>query len=232
MAYALGLLKGEADLEECPHLAADQRNALRNIEVTDWRESLINTLKNDIQPVDFYDLYKDIGADYRDGCLHITCLGVNYTVNHEGEITTEGYINPWIKILLLHYIRTGGSGEPTGRWVSFSELKSGMFKAASFLRDCEEPFRELLDGNFEMTEAFLLRLGARRVQDQSSDRAWTLNALPKVPILILYWLQDREVEIAPSRATILFDSTADRFLDVEALIFLIEGLVHIMRRIH
>ena len=41
-------------------------------------------------------------------------------------------------------------------------------------------------------------------------------------MLLLYWPHDEEF---PSKLKILFDATADRFLDVESLTFLIEGLV-------
>ena len=41
-------------------------------------------------------------------------------------------------------------------------------------------------------------------------------------MLLLHWPHDDEF---PSKAKILFDATADRFLDVESLTFLIEGLV-------
>ena len=52
--------------------------------------------------------------------------------------------------------------------------------------------------------------------------AWKIFALPRVPVLLLYWPHDEEF---PSKIKILFDATADRFLDVESLTFLIEGLV-------
>ncbi len=54
------------------------------------------------------------------------------------------------------------------------------------------------------------------------DMGISLNLLPKIPIIILYWLEDDEF---PPVIKMLFDSTADRFLDVESLIFLVEGLV-------
>jgi hypothetical protein len=41
--------------------------------------------------------------------------------------------------------------------------------------------------------------------------------------MILYWPADSEFA---SKVKILFDSTADRFLDVESIMFLVEGLVY------
>ena len=44
-----------------------------------------------------------------------------------------------------------------------------------------------------------------------------------MPVVILYWPADTEFG---SKVKILFDSTADKFLDVESIIFLVEGLVY------
>jgi hypothetical protein len=41
--------------------------------------------------------------------------------------------------------------------------------------------------------------------------------------MILYWPSDSEFE---SKVKVLFDSTADRYLDVESIMFLVEGLVY------
>lgn len=57
--------------------------------------------------------------------------------------------------------------------------------------------------------------------------AFSLKAcflLIKAPaVIILYWPADIEFE---SKVKVLFDSTADKFLDVESILFLAEGLVY------
>jgi hypothetical protein len=135
---------------------------------------------------------------------------------------SQGRITPWIKILLLHYIRTAGKGGLTGKWVSYSELRGGMVKITSFQRDCEEPMRELFETDFEKAASSLSRLGAEKQEGFPTPHAWRLFLLPRIPVVILYW---QEEEDFPSRIKILFDSSADRFLDAESIIFLGEGLV-------
>ena len=68
----------------------------------------------------------------------------------------------------------------------------------------------------------LNKLGASICNSFPTKYAWHIHLLPKIPILILYWPEEEGFQ---SKVSILFDSTADRFLDVESLIFLVEGLV-------
>jgi hypothetical protein len=224
MPFALFLIKGEAELSDCPYLTENEINELKKLIVhSDWREDLILRLKEEVREVDFSEVAGHIGAGLKDGALILRCMGREFMVDVSGEVTTKGFITPWIKILLLHYIKTGGRAELSGRWVSFSELKSGMVKALSFTRDCEDPLKEMFDRDLQKVALMLGRLGAEIRDDFPTKHAWHLQLLPKIPVAILYWPADSEFG---SKAKVLFDSTADNFLDVESLIFLLEGLVY------
>jgi len=223
MPFALAVLRGESDLSECLYLTQKKIDEIKSSLVqSDWREELILKLKEDIKNIKFSDVAEGIGAELKDGVMSIKCLGREFTIDRDGEIKTHGHITPWIKILLLHYVRTAGKGNLSGRWVSYSELKAGMIKASSFLRDCEEPLKDLFISDFDKTEKALNRLGAERREGFTSKYAYHLYLLPKIPVMIIYWPQEDEFD---PKVKILFDSIADKFLDAEALIFLVEGLV-------
>jgi len=224
MPFALSLIKGEAELSECPYLTEDAVNELKKMIVhSDWREDLILRLREDIRYIDFSEVASHIGADLLGKALMLKCMGREFMIDPGGEITTKGFITPWMKILLLHYIKTGGRADLSGKWVSFSELKSGMVKASSFTRDCEEPLMELLDKDLQKVIQLMSRYGAERRDDFPTEYAWHIMLLPKIPVIILYWPADIEFK---SKVKILFDTTADKFLDVESIIFLAEGLVY------
>lgn len=223
MPFALSVIKGEADLSECPYLTEGQIGDIQaSLVRKDWREELIARLKEDVRNIKFSEIADDIGAELRGEEFIIRCLGRDFIVSPDGEIKTDGHITPWIKILLLHYIKTSGRGGLSGKWVSYSELRGGMVKISSFNRDCEDPLRELFISDFEKTSMALNRFGAEMCEVSPARNAWHLFLLPKVPVLILYWPKEDEFE---PKVKILFDSTADRFLDAESLIFLVEGLI-------
>jgi hypothetical protein len=224
MPFALALIKGEAEFSECPYLSAEDVGELqKKIVHTDWREDLIRRLREDIRAIDFTEVAPHIGAALMDKSLLLRCMGREFVIDASGEVTTGGFLTPWMKILLLHYIKTGGRADAGGKWVSFSELKSGMVKSSSFTRDCEEPLRELFDGGLQKVQQQLERCGAEKRDDFPTPHAWHITLLPKIPVIILYWTADNEFA---SKVKVLFDSTADRFLDVESLIFLVEGLLY------
>lgn len=223
MAFAVALARGDAAPEACPSLPEAVREQLRGGSGRgDWREALIADLRKEVAGLRFEQIAAGLGAELRGNALTIRCLGREYLMGPDGAVTAAGPISPWMRILLLHYVRTRGSVPPAGAWVGFSELKSGLVKATSFARECEEPLRGLFERDPAGTERALERLGALRAVGTPAPVAWTLDALPRVPVLVLFWPGDEEF---PAKLRVLFDATADRYLDVEGLTFLIEGLV-------
>lgn len=232
MPFALAVIKGDAELSECPLLEAAEAERLKSmITVTDWREGLILKLREEVKKIDLGGISELLGGEMRNGSLVINCMGRPFTISPDGEVATHGHITPWVKILLLHYIRNsfnnsimikGMPKHADEKWVSYAELKSGMVKATSFQREGEDPLKEMLDQNLAMVETILNRLGAVKKEGFPTPYAWALYLLPKVPVLILYWPEENEF---PSKAKVLFDTYADKYLDVEAIVFLIEGLV-------
>ncbi|MFO0754503.1 MAG: DUF3786 domain-containing protein [Thermodesulfovibrionales bacterium] len=223
MPFALAVIKGDADAGECPLLPSGEAEAIRgSLTRSDWREELILKLREEVGKIRFGEIAAGLGGVMRGDSLVLHCLGREFSITPEGEIHTGGFITPWMRILLLHYIRTSGKEDLTGRWISYGEMKCGMMKASAFLREAEDPLRELFDRDTGRVEAVLAGLGAERRDDFPTQHAWLLHLLPKMPAMILYWPSEEEF---PSKAKVLFDSTADAFLDVESIIFLVEGLI-------
>ncbi|MFN3739619.1 MAG: DUF3786 domain-containing protein [Thermodesulfovibrionales bacterium] len=223
MAFALKLNKMPSLLDECPYMEEQKRDYLKaNLTVSDWRDSLIESLRKEVSQMEFKDIAPDLGAHCQEDGLIIRCIGREFIIKRDGTILPDTE-NKWIKILLLHYIRTRGKGNFTGKWISFSDIKGGLVKASTFQRDCENPLKEIFDLNPEQAIKVLERLGGKRIEGYPSEIAITIDLLPKVRILILYSKGDDEF---PSALKILFDAITPEFLDVESIIFLIEGFVH------
>ncbi|MFN3480249.1 MAG: DUF3786 domain-containing protein [Thermodesulfovibrionales bacterium] len=226
MAFAVYLKTGHEGINECRYLSPSTIERIRSmLNEGDWRDELLRSLKKEIQDLDVIKIGHEIGAVIRDNAIGIRCIGKDYLIDNNGNITPEPY-NKWIGILLLHYIRNKGRGDFTGQWVSFSEFKGGLVKASTFQRDCEEPLRELFDVMNERIDQILQRLGGRPVSGFPAERAWMIDLLPRVRLLILYSKGDEEF---PSSLKIVFDKVTGNFLDVESIIFLLEGFVHTLR---
>lgn len=223
MPLAVALATGEAGPDECPELTPESRAELAQGEGEgDWRRALIRELAREVSALSLAGSAPGLGADIRDGCLSLTCLGVRYLVHPDGTVASEAPLHPWQEILILHYVRTGGGGPPAGRWVSFADLRNGLVKSTSFQRECVEPLRQLFGREPDHLAPALEGLGGRRQEGQDAPVAWVVPALPRVPLLLLYWPPEEEFD---AKFSVLFDASADRFLDVESLTFLTEGLV-------
>ncbi|HEY6000774.1 MAG TPA: DUF3786 domain-containing protein [bacterium] len=225
MPFAVALAKGDATADACPGLTEEQRREIVGGSAKgDWRETVVAGLRAEVAALSLADAAPGIGAVFEAGALRIRCLGRDYLVAGDGAVSIAGDakpVPPWTKILLLHYARTRGDAPPAGRWVAFADLRSGLVKATSFARECEEPLRELFDRDTAAAERALERIGGAREAGAPAPVAWRVEALPRVPVLVLYWPPEEEF---PSKCKVLFDASADRFLDVESLTFLVEGL--------
>jgi hypothetical protein len=225
MPFAVALAKGDVTPEACPGLTEAQRGEIiGGSGKGDWRETVVAGLRAEVATLPFAQIAPGLGAVLNGEPMTIRCLGRDYRVAPDGAIDapgTAGPVAPWMRILLLHYVRTRGDAPLTGRWAAFTELKAALMKSKSFAREAEEPLRELFDRDATAAESALERLGAVRQSGLPAPVAWRLDALPRIPVLVLYWPPEEEFA---SKCKVLFDATADRYLDVESLTFLIEGL--------
>ena len=223
MPFAFALLKGEADLSDCPCLSDKEKEAMSSsAKKNDWRDALTASLKEELKKVQFHAISGNLGAELLDGKLFIRCFGRDVIVGPDGEIQTRNNLTPWMRMLVLFYIRNGGGHGISGKWVLHSELMGGLMKYKAFRRECEEPLKALFDRHFEKTALVLDGYGSVHPAGFATPNAWLLNVFPMLPVVFLYWPDDDEFE---SKVTIRFDSTADKYFDVEQLIFLIKEIV-------
>jgi len=223
MPFAFAVLKGEAVISECSRLPAMEKDELATfIKKTDWREDLIVNLKAEIKGIRLDEVANNLGAEYKDGKLFLTCFGRDVIIGSDGEMQTQKNLTPWMRMLLLFYIKNGGCNSISGKWVFHNELRGGMMKYKAFMRECEEPLKDLFDGHLQKAALLLNGYGAGHPEEFASQHAWLVYVFPRLPVLLLYWPRDDEFE---SQVTIRFDSTANSCFDVEQLIFLVAELI-------
>ncbi len=232
MAFALAVINGDKNIEDCPHLDKEAVKALDGKIIKRDRdkdfELTIGPLKQALSEVDFSSVAEGLGAELVDERLRIKCLGKYFIVDKEGNLESVVHINEWIMMPLLKYIKTGGNRKLSSKWVSFEELNKGATMAKYFNRRCEEPMRQLAESHTNIFFDLLTIFGAKREEEFSADYAMVIHPLPKVPILILYWKPEEGFE---SKLKILLDSTADTYLDAHSIYVLGRGIVEMFKNI-
>lgn len=126
-----------------------------------------------------------------------------------------------IKALLLHHIARSDGTRPTGRWIAFSELPDGAFYSTAFRGYASDAIVRRLATRPEALSEAVARVGGEPLAG-IADRAWTVPALPRVPLALLWWDADEEFG---ARCDVLFDSTAANHLPTDGCAVLGSWLV-------
>lgn len=183
-------------------------------------------LKKKIAGMDFAAMAANCGGsvDGEEG-LTVSFMGRDFRITPEDVVAVDGREpSVWVKVFLYIYV-TRATGAPlAGSWIAYRELPNTISKAKTFearVSEIADHFGDDLAG----VESVAVALGGRPESFGSSDGAWRFDALPRVPVLLLYW--KGEEEFGP-RAALLFDAVLLDYLDQEASVFLAEAFVKLM----
>ena len=169
------------------------------------------------------------GGSFSDNKLTLKVLGKDFSVDSQGNLGADIHINPWIAVPFLNYILYGEGLPVANKWVSLRELKDGRERYPLFHRQCEEPLKRVADSYTDFFDDIVQLFSGRQVAKEfDSDISVVLQPLPKVPILICYWLPEDGME---SNLLVFFDETADRNLDTDSVFTLGVGLAHMIKKI-
>ncbi|MCK7512521.1 MAG: DUF3786 domain-containing protein [Desulfobacterales bacterium] len=104
-------------------------------------------------------------------------------MDRRGNFHADIHVNPWVAIPFLTHILYGKGVAPTGRWVSFRELKDGRERYPLFQR-CEEALKRVADIYTPLFDDMVHLFGGRQVERQfQSDISVVLHPLPRVPVM-------------------------------------------------
>jgi hypothetical protein len=161
--------------------------------------------------------------------LTLKVLGKDFSVDTSGNLFTDIHINPWVAVPLLNHVLYGRGLVVSGNWVSFRELKDGKERYALFQKRCEAPLKRVADIYTDLFDDMVHLFSGKQVQKQfESDISVVLQPLPRVPIMICYWLPDEGLK---SSLNLFFDETADRNLDIGSIFSLGAGLAQMFEKL-
>ncbi|MBF0260099.1 MAG: DUF3786 domain-containing protein, partial [Desulfamplus sp.] len=192
------------------------------------RDVFLDELKSKITAIDLNEAAKRTGGIFDGKRLVFKILGKDFSVDQEGKIYTGIHVNPWIVLPAFSYILNGQGFAPSGKWVSFRELKDGKERYPLFKQRCEIPMKQVADTYTELFDNIVSVLNGREVAKEfQSDISVVMPVMPKVPIMICYWTA---TEGLGSNLNIYFDETADRNLDIGSIFSLGAGLTQMFTR--
>lgn len=233
MAFAVAVSSGQKRLDECPKLDSGivERLAETVARETPQEEdpfASIEPLKRRLASIDLSASAPRLGATFSNGKLTIKCLGKDFGVDVDGNITSEIHVHGWLAIPVLDYFVDGAGVPESGNWVLFRNLRGGTARYPLFAQMCEKPCKRLADDDMDLFEDILGLFGTPVEKSHSSNLSFVLHPLPTVPILIRYWEPEDGME---SNLNFFFDSTATENLSIESVYLLGTGLVRMFDKI-
>jgi hypothetical protein len=122
--------------------------------------------------------------------------------------------------LLAYYLTLTDGTQPTGRWISFTELPDGRFYTRAFQGYTGDVLQRVIGADLAVFEQ--AALACRGEHFNLGDAAFAFQALPHVPVLVVAWLGDEDF---PGSYQVLFDATAPHHLTTDGCAILGSALV-------
>ena len=125
------------------------------------------------------------------------------------------------QVLILHYLRAGGTQFPTGNWIAYREIQGASFYFSAFVKRAIDPLKKTFGTNIQGLIHAAERLGGMAIP--AGDAGFEFRVLPRIPVQLILWEGDAEF---PPEANILFDETIGEILSPEDVAWLAGMLVY------
>ena len=234
LAFAAAVFQGRKPLNGCTHLEREtidryERKIQSKKTMGEEQDEAIDRLKRKIAGIDLEEAARRLEAKFTAGKLTIKICGKYFSVDTEGNLSTDIHVHSWIAVPFLNYVLYAKGVPPSGEWVPYRELKGGKAGYRLFEQRCEKELKRIADTHTDLFEDMIRIFNGRQVENHyESDISLVLHPLPKVPILICYWEPEDGFE---SSLNLFFDSTAEDNLNIESIYALGTGLVRMFEKL-
>lgn len=234
LAFAGAVFQGHRAISECPKLDAatiEQFSGSGNDQksIEENREELMETMRQCIAGIDLEEAAARTGGRIHNGRLILKILGKDFGVDRQGTLFSDIHVNPWIAAPFYDYVLNAKGDKPTGRWVSFRELKDGKARYPLFQKRCEDAMKRVAEIYTDLFDDMVHLFSGRQVARQfQADISVVLHPLPKLPVMICYWRPDEGLDAS---LNIFFDETADCNLNIGSIFSLGAGLAQMFQKL-
>jgi hypothetical protein len=234
LAFDAAVFKGRKTLSECPHLdekilARFEAHRTKPPDVERDMEAALTELKGQVARLDFKAAARRLGAKDHRNRLTLKIFGKDFSVDSDGNLSSDIHIHPWVAMPFLSYILKSTPAPLAGRWVPFRELNNGKAWHGLYRQRCEIPLKRVADHYPDLFEDLITLFDGKQVQSEyTADITIVLSPLPKIPILLCYWNAEDNF---PSDLNLFFDAASETHLEIESIWALLAGLVRMFEKI-
>ncbi len=240
LAFAASVTKGGEDPFKCPYIDQSQlgdefqakdrgSDGLSGVEkaLDDKDLALVAHLKSKIDSIDMQAVAGSTGCEWSSKEPHLMrfqYLGQKVQLSKDGILINDSEPeDPRDQILLYNYIYFGGGEEPAPDWIGMESMPNSISKVHTLKKYCENRIADYFTGKPEHLFDCGLKIGGEEVKEneQNCDVALVFQVLPRLPIFMLFWDEDKEDGFS-AKVKVLFDRNVLDLLDLESLVFTAE----------
>jgi hypothetical protein len=170
-----------------------------------------------IAELDFPFLADKLGIQLDGQHVIIPFFGKPYRISAKG-ITDPSNRQPHlsVSVILCKYLLMCPMIEPLeGNWMSYKDFKDAAPLTRAFYNTVTHPIAKTFSGRSAELEKAGREIGGYAPADAFSyDLSMRFDALPKLPLLLLF--NDKDDEF-PAQCSVLFEQRTEKFLDMECL---------------
>ncbi len=233
MAFALKVKNAQLKFEDCPYVTRENRELTTQkpaATMEDNYERVSNELEAEAKHTNFKEAalatggYFDTGKDGE--MIKLLMMNKPYEMRKEGLFENNTYCHDsWAKIIIYDYIRRKGNKPFTGDWVTLGYFPNTASHVKAFQRSAEEKVAATFNKNMHGLKARCRELGGTETQGKmKADYICRIDLLPQIPLYLCFW--DADEEFAAS-CKLFLDSSAEAYIDIEYLAYLVERFVEL-----
>ena len=228
MAFALKVKKSQANLFECPFMAAeksDEGQPPSDASSSSTYEQVSGELEKEAVGKDFKETAEAIGGIYRtvggNEAIVLKMIGTVYELRKKGLFQNNEYCRDvWARIIICDYIRRQGRKQLTGEWIPLGLFPHAASLVRAFQNSAERKIAAGFKRDLKGLKERCATLGASETGGKvKADYIVCFDLLPHVPLYLSFWIADEEFD---ADCKLLFDRNADNHIDIQYLAYLVE----------
>jgi hypothetical protein len=228
MVFALKVKKSEACLSECPFMAgemSEEGQPRLGVSSFSTYEQVSQELEKEAVGKDFKEAAEAIGGIYKalDGeeTILLKMVHTVYELRKEGLYRNNEYcMDIWAKIIICDYVRRQGRMPLTGEWLPLGLFPHAASLVKAFQSSAEKRISSGFARDLEGLKQRCAALGGSETEGKvRADYISRFDLLPRVPLYLSFWVADEEFD---ADCKLLFDSSADKHMDIGYLAYLVE----------
>ncbi len=170
-----------------------------------------------IGQIDFLQKADALGVEKKGNALLVPLYDTHYLVSAEGlESENGGEITPAVQVMVCKYILTYSPDSPPveDRFVTYREFKDSGPLISYFTSNTNKTLESTFSGKLQLLQKKAEAIGGEVLTSKTYDLSLRFFAFPRIPVIINF--NDRD-DLFPAQSSILYRSTAVRYLDMECL---------------